>query len=515
MNHDFPKNLRLFVVFILQLPPRLVIILPFICLLVPAGSQSQNKFEFSVNCRNAYQEIIRLRLSSGQSLIDEEKRTHPDNLIPYFLENYIDFFVLFFNEDPKEFAARSVHEDKRLRLMDQASKSSPFLLFSKSMIHFQWAAIKIKFGKTWDAGWEFRRSFLQTRENQMRFPEFTPNAMLGGAMQVVAGTIPEGYQWLSNLLGMRGDILTGMRMLNQFIGMKDPLADIFKDEAIFYFLYLKFYIENKRDEVFEFLKEKNIDLVNNHLFAYLAANLALNNQQSARAEQIILQKNHDPAYFSTPVWDFEMGWARLNHLEPDANRYLEKFLMEFRGKFYVKEALQKLSWFYFLQGDIQKADSCRRLILQKGSTEAEADKQALKDAKSNHWPNQLLLKARLFNDGGYNERALQLLNGLSSSDFSSLPERLEFAYRLARIYDDLGRHDDAIAAYLTTIKLGSGEKEYYAARAALQVGFIYEHRGDCTHANAYYQKCLDLKDHEYKNSLDQKAKAGMLRCKAN
>jgi len=266
--------------------------------------------------------------------------------------------------------------------------------------------------------------------------------------------------------------------------MKDPLADIFKDEAIFYFLYLKFYIENKRDEVFEFLKEKNIDLVNNHLFAYLAANLALNNQQSARAEQIILLKNHDPAYFSTPVWDFEMGWARLNHLEPDANRYLEKFLMEFRGKFYVKEALQKLSWFYFLQGDTQKADSCRRLILQKGSTEAEADKQALKDAKSNHWPNQLLLKARLFNDGGYNERALQLLNGLSSSDFSSPPERLEFAYRLARIYDDLGRHDDAIAAYLTTIKLGSGEKEYYAARAALQGGGIYEHRGDCTHANA-------------------------------
>ena len=210
-----------------------------------------------------------------------------------------------------------------------------------------------------------------------------------------------------------------------------------------------------------------------------------------------------------------MGWARLNHLESDANKYLEKFLAEFKGKFYVKEALQKTSWFYYLQGDLKKADSCRQLILEKGSTEAEADKQALKDAKSNLWPNQILLIARLLNDGGYNDKAFQLLNGMSSADFPSAVERLEFAYRLARIYDDLGRKDDAIAAYLTTIKLGSGKKEYYAARAALQVGFIYEHRGDCTHANAYYQKCLDLKDHEYKNSLDQKAKAGLLRCKSN
>ena len=32
-------------------------------------------------------------------MLNIEKTQHPDNLVPYFLENYIDFFTLFLNED--------------------------------------------------------------------------------------------------------------------------------------------------------------------------------------------------------------------------------------------------------------------------------------------------------------------------------------------------------------------------------------------------------------------------------
>ncbi|MCA6452694.1 MAG: hypothetical protein IM582_05885, partial [Chitinophagaceae bacterium] len=50
-------------------------------------------------------------------------------------------------------------------------------------------------------------------------------------------------------------------------------------------------------------------------------------------------------------------------------------------------------------------------------------------------------------------------------------------------------------------------------RAALQIGQIYEKRGQKALAISYYQKCLDMDDHEYKDSLDQKAKSGIARCK--
>jgi hypothetical protein len=484
----------------------------FFLLLFSSSLPAQKIFDFNADCQKAYKEIIQLKLAGGQQLLDAEKKLHPNNLIPYFLENYIDFFALFFNEDASVYKLREANEDKRLQLMSKGPESSPFYLFTKSIIHFQWAAIKIKFGNNWDAGWEFRRSFLQGKENQEKFPSFSPNAMLNGSMQVAAGTIPDGYKWLSSLLGIKGNIKTGMQQLQSFLAENDLWATLYREEAVFYYLYLKFYIENKREDVFTYITQNKLDVINNGLFVYLAANLGVNGQRSAYTMQTLLQKNNSPAYFDMPVLDLEMGFAKLNHLDPDADIYLKRFLERFKGKFYVKEVLQKLSWLYYLQGNQQKAEEYRALVLKKGGLETDADKHAQKEAAVSYWPDKLLLKARLLNDGGYLQEALQLLQGKNSADFSSPENKLEFAYWLARIYDGLDRKEEAIAAYITAIKLGSGSKAYFAARAALQIGYIYEKQGDKIKARAYFQKCISLKDHDYKNSLDQKAKAGIARC---
>ncbi len=84
---------------------------------------------------------------------------------------------------------------------------------------------------------------------------------------------------------------------------------------------------------------------------------------------------------------------------------------------------------------------------------------------------------------------------------------------MARIYDDMGKDDEAIKFYEMAIKLGKDRTEYFAARAALQIGFIYERRNQKTLAIASFQQCLNMGDHEYKDSLDQRAKSGIARCK--
>jgi len=124
----------------------------------------QKHFDFNDNCRQAYREIIQLRLDEGGRLLAAEKKRDPENLIPVFLDNYIDFFQLFFNEDPAEYQARKGRLEQRIASMAEGPESSPFNMFTRSVIHFQWAAIQIKFGDNWDAGWNFRRSFLQSKE---------------------------------------------------------------------------------------------------------------------------------------------------------------------------------------------------------------------------------------------------------------------------------------------------------------------------------------------------------------
>jgi tetratricopeptide (TPR) repeat protein len=354
---------------------------------------------------------------------------------------------------------------------------------------------------------------LQSKDCEKKFPAFGPARMLSGAMQVVAGTIPDGYKWLSGLLGIRGSVAGGMKQLEAFLAANDSWAELYREEAVFYYLYLQFYIENKHEEVFQFIREHRLDVKNNHLYTYLYANLCINDHRSALAEQIIAQKNEAAGYMDMPVWDLETGYAKLNHLDPGAAVYLERFVQRFKGRFYVKDALEKLSWSCYMSGDLRKADSCRLLVLRKGGAESDADRQALKNARSGKWPNRRLLQARLLSDGGYFSEALQSLQGMGSSGLGLPEEKCELAYRLGRIYDGLGQGDEAIGAYLTTIKTGEHLKEYYAARAALQTGYIYEHRGDKVKAVAFFQKCLSLKDHDFKNSLDQRAKAGIARCK--
>lgn len=476
-----------------------------------AMAAGEKRFDFNTQCQEAYQDIIQLKLDAGQKILDAEKKRDPGNLIPLFLENYIDFFILFFNEDPVEYQARKGMLDQRIKWMNEGPESSPFYLFTHSVIHFQWAAIKIKFGDNWDAGWEFRRSFLQSKELEKKFPSFVPARMLSGAMKVVAGTIPDGYKWLSSLLGIKGNIKEGMDMLDKVLKADDVTSHWFRKEATFYYLYLQFYIENKHKEVFTYIQ--NLDIKNNYLFAYLAANLAINDQRAAYAEQVMRQRSREGGYLAMPVWDLEMGYVLLCHQSSEAHVYLDRFVNTFKGRFYVKDALQKLSWYYYLNGDMTRATQCRTQILSKGGAESDADKQALKEAKSGKWPDRVLLKARLLSDGGYYGEALQSLQGKGSGDFRTSEDKCEFAYRLGRIYDGLGRSNEAVSAYLTAIKTGEHLKEYFAARAALQTGYIYEQQGDKTIAVDYFQKCLSLKDHDYKNSLDQKAKAGMERCK--
>jgi tetratricopeptide (TPR) repeat protein len=475
---------------------------------------AEKVYDFNSTCQQAYQELTKLRISSGLSLIEKAKQQNPDNLIPVFLESYAHFYTLFLNEDPAEYKIRYPRFGAIIDELQTGPRNSPFYYYCQSMVRVHKAGAAIKFGKFWDAGWDFRRAFILIKDNRKQFPGFIPNELVFGSLQAVIGTIPKGYKWIASLFGMRGSLTEGMKTVRGFVNSNDTWAKLFSNEAAFMYPYLLFYLENKKEEALAFTQQRKLDLVNNHLHAYMAANLAINNKQSGNAEKIILARNQSAEYINTEIWDFELGFTKIYHLETQESiRYLESFLLRFKGRFYVRDALQKLSWCYYLQGNMAKAEEVRKNILTRGATDADADKQALKDAKSGKWPNTLLLKARLLSDGGYNSEAAALLQGKTEDDFSKEEEKLEFAYRVARIYDDMGRDEDAIRNYNVAIRLGEKRPEYYAARAALQIGQLYEKRGQKALAIQYYKKCIDMDDHEYKDSLDQRAKSGIARCK--
>ena len=487
----------------------------FLWLTVETQTKAQKVFEFNTTCQQAYKEITQLKLNNGIALIEKAKQQNPNNLIPILLENYVDFIVLFFNEDASMYQKKYSLFDERIELLKQGPPNSPFYNFCLGAAYLQKAAVNIKFDNKTKAGWEFQLAYRCFKQNKKAFPTFTPNDIFLGSIQAVVGSIPKGFRWIASLFGVTGNLKEGMQTVSNFVNSTDPWARLLNTEATVMYCYLNFYMQNKKDETIQFIQTKKLDVTNNHLFAYMATSLAINNKQNEWAKTIVLNRNQSKDYFETTIWDFQLGYIFLHQLQTQqAIPYFENYLNKFKGNLYVKDVLQKLSWCYYLQGNKTVALATRKKIFTKGATIADADKQALKDAQKNTWPTVYLLKARLLNDGGYNKEALLLLQQ-HNNNFETAAEQLEYEYRLGRIYDDLKQYNNALQWYAKAIDNGKYSTEYYAARAALQTGMILENKGDKKNAINYYQICLDMENHDYKNSLDQRAKSGIARCKGN
>ena len=481
---------------------------------IVTASFAEKVFEYNSLCQQAYKEICVLKIKNATNLIAKAKLQNPNNLIPTYLESYIDVIELFFNENIEEYKKRKDDIDDRIDLLKKGNENNALYLYCLSNVYLHKSILHVRYGENMSAAWAARKSYLLIKENKEEFKNFAPNDLVYGTLQAITGTIPKSYNWIASILRMRGSLTNGMKLLKTFVNSKDPWAKFYNTEGEFLFNYLSYYIENKKESTLQRIQKSNYDLVNNHLLAYMAANLSVNGKQTEWAKQIIQNRNPSIEYLITPVWDMQLGFAHLHKLElEDAINSFEKYLANFKGNFYVKDIYQKLSWAYYLQGNYAAAQNSRLSVLQKGNTNSDADKQALKEAKENQWPNVVLLKSRLLNDGGYNNEALALLINKTINNFEKEEEKLEFVYRLGRIYDDLNKDVEAIQYYQQAISFGEFRKEYYAARAALQIGNIYENLMNKTEAIKYYNICLQMDDHDYKSSLDQRAKSGIARCK--
>ena len=307
--------------------------------------QAQKRFDFNPECVQAYQEISKLKMKSGKLLVEKLIQQQPNNLAPLLIKDYIDFYTLFLNEDPAYYDAHFPDFQERLEWIQSGPKDSPFYLYGQALIRIHRAGVSIKFGHFWDAGWDFRKAYMLLKENKKVFPQFTPNELLFGAVNAVVGTVPKGYKWLTNLLGIHGSLSEGMHMVRQFAYSNDPWAKMFFTDAAFIYPYLQYHIENKKEEALQFISQRKLDVVNNHLLAFMASNLYLNYKNIEETKTIILSRNKSDDYLPLSIWDFEMGYIKLYHLETnEALSFFEQFTSQFKGKFYVKDVYQKISW---------------------------------------------------------------------------------------------------------------------------------------------------------------------------
>lgn len=237
----------------------------------------------------------------------------------------------------------------------------------------------------------------------------------------------------------------------------------------------------------------------------------MSNGYNDKAIEILINRPRDKEFYPFFYLDYLTGLAKLQRLDKDAVSYLFSYVLNFKGANYIKAGYQKIAWYYMVNNNPEKYQEYINKAIEYGKEIVDADKQAKREAEQNILPNYILLKSRLLFDGGYYKKAIiELTENLSIHDLSQ-KEILEQTYRIGRIYDEWGKTNLAIPNYEKTIKEGYESEYYYAANSALKLGMIYEKLGQDEKAISYYEQAMSMENKEYKNSIDQKAKAGINR----
>ena len=477
---------------------------------------AQQQYQWNDKVQTIYESITSLRIPEARKLIAVEKLKNSDNLAFALLDSYADLYQLFFNESTTDYNNLYPQFEKRIFLLKSGPKNSPFYLYSLGLLHLHKAVAAVRFDRNWDAALDFRKAYFNFKDNSKLYPNFSPNNLYFGLLTTLIGSAPTNYQWMLKILGFNGNITKGNELVLSYINSKDEYAKICLNEALLIYPYLIMNFEGNAKKTFEFIEHNNYDFKKNHIHAYMATNLYLNHQNSTKALEIANGIEMTPAYLNIPFWHYEKGFAYFNQMKFDlAQKEFTYFISQFKGNFYIKDAYEKLSWIAYLQNNMKLANFYRNELINKGSQITDADKLAQQNAISGVWPNPLLLKARILSDGGFQKQALMTLAEKTTLDFDAPLDKAEFPYRLARIYDIMGEEDQAIKYYKSAIQKGEGLPGYFASRAALQIGLIYEGNKKFNEASTYYNICIGMKNHAFKNSMDQKAKSGLLRIKRN
>lgn len=450
-----------------------------------------------------------MEFDEAEKLIGELKSADPKNLAPVYLEDLSDFLFIVVTEDLAEFEVRKESRNQRLKAFNALPDNSPYKSLSEGEIHLHWAFSKMRFGEYLSGARDINKAFHALEKNIKLYPNFIPTYKSMGLLHTLIGTVPDNYRWATNLMGVDGTIEQGISEMESVISRSESKPELknLRKETLFSLSFLHINLLNDQGALIRYQTE--VEKETGPLMDFAKASLL---KETGKTDEAILTLESAPKSLAAfPYLNFLLGEMKLSRMDKDADIPLQTYIKSFKGNSYMKSASQKLAWHALLvESDKPLYQSRIAKVNDVGNTMLDEDKSAQKEYDSGTAPNTTLLRARIQFDGGFFTEALKTLIQSSSATFTA-EESLEFTYRLGRIHDELSNQSDAISYYQMTMQNGAESKRYFAANSSLMMGLLYEKSGNPNKALEAFKACSSFNNSEYRNSILQKAKAGIQR----
>jgi len=463
-------------------------------------AQERSLFKLDDPLIRAYENILKLELKESRTLLKSYEG--PARYGKVYIDHLNDVLEVFLGEDSGLFERFNEKTDNRIKKLKEAPEN-PYKDYYISEIKLHRAFVYMKFGEEFSAAWTFRQSFFMAERITKNYPEFEFSLKTLGLMHIIIGATPEKYQWLLNLFGFHGSLQQGIDEVKQFSTIGPP----FSVEGDVMLAIVHAYLLQDSDTGISFLTKYNEELNNQLLLSYAMASILIKSSRSEEALNILNRFTGDPSPLSF------IHYLRGNILQQkgeyqESTDSFNNFLTEFKGHNFVKDVNFKIGLNYWLLFDSVLAEKYFELARNTGETLIEADKNAASMLKE-PMPDINIMKLRLHTDGGYFQEAYNLVTEIEESKLDSHKDSVEFIYRKARLFHKSGNKEEAIINYEKTIEENENERWYFAPNSALQLGYIYREKGMLAEARKLFEKAVSYKNHPYKHSIDNEAKAAL------
>jgi hypothetical protein len=463
-----------------------------------AASAQAQQWQFDSNTLKAYDLALNLQITEALELVPNPKTPQE-----HYVASLAQTLELLVAEDGEKFTEYERLFQKRL---ERKLTSSPEEFFLQAEIHLQWAFVYLKFGHEFDAALNLRQAYHIVEDCKKEFPNFLAIQKTSGLLDVIIGSVPEKYEWVLGLLGMQGSVEFGFQELESV-----ELADShlgFEAELI-HALVQGFVLQKTETGVAEITKvlQKHPD---NRIVLFLAASLAIKNSQSEEALVMLTKLTNSRKGLPIFYANYLMGEVYLHKAD-----YLNSitsyhwFIKNYKGQNYLKDANYKIGICYLLNGNYNDAIVTFKQTKNIGKETVEADRYAARSLAESEFPHIKLAKARYFTDGGYYDEASKALESITPEEIPTKRDQVEYYYRKARLAHKSNKIPVAQLFYKQVIDMTGGEEWYYAPNACLQMGYISRDQKDVLVAYQFFERALSYKKHEYKNSIDSKAKSAL------
>lgn len=472
-----------------------------LCLVLPAWQASAadaDDWTFDERLRRSYDLTLDLRFTEALALLDK-----PTTAQEHYIINLAHALELVLTEDGGKY---ETYHDTYSKLLEKRTKSTlADDLFLQAELRLQWAFVYLKFGHEFDAAWNLRQAYLNISDCREKFPDFVPARKTAAVLDILIGSVPEKYDWVLGLMGMRGSLTRGVDELNALRTTDNTMQ---REAALLYALVQGFVLQNAAEALTETQALVQTGKAG-RLANLLGGALAIKVAQSDKALGLLNVFNprdssylHFVSYLKGEVYLHEGSYEK-------AMQEYRWFANNYRGQHYIKDAWYKTGLCEYLEGNINNARECFRQARSVGREDTEADKYAARALGDSRMPHRGLLRVRYFTDGGYYEKAGKELALIHEDALTNNRDRVEYYYRHARLAHKTGKIADARRYYEKTIQAAGDEPWYFAPNACLQMGYISLDAGDTTRARDYFIKARKYPRHEYKNSIDSKAKSAL------